>query len=50
MGLLVSVALVLRAVPVVALLLSENLLEGNARYSSPQRMPFLLWTLGQATK
>ena len=43
-----SVALVLRAVPVVALLLSENLLEGNARYSSPQRLPFLLWTLAQA--
>ncbi|EIE26377.1 hypothetical protein COCSUDRAFT_32152, partial [Coccomyxa subellipsoidea C-169] len=47
-GLLVALALVLRAVPAVAVLLSDSLLQGSTRFSSPQRLPFLLWTLAQA--
>ena len=49
-GLLVSLSLMLRAMPSVALLLADSLLRGGAEYSSPLRLPFLLWTLGQAAK
>ena len=49
-GLLVSLSLMLRATPGLALLLADGLLRGGAEYSSPLRMPFLLWTLGQAAK
>lgn len=48
MGLLVSVALVLRASPAAAILLSDALVTAGARYSGPQRLPYLLWMLAQA--
>ncbi|BDA41059.1 hypothetical protein COCOBI_01-7140 [Coccomyxa sp. Obi] len=47
-GLLMSLALVLRALPVVAMMHSETILQDNARYTSPERLPYLLWMLAQA--
>jgi hypothetical protein len=46
-GLLISLALVQRATPVVALLMSDRLLRGVPHYSGRYRLPFLLWVLSQ---
>ena len=49
-GVLVSLALMLRAAPATALLLSDSLLRGGSHFSGPTRLPFLLWTLNQAAR
>ena len=47
---LVALALVLRAKPLLALRLSERVLAGGQQYTSQQRLPFLLWALSQASR
>ena len=47
---LVALALVLRAKPLLALRLSEKILSAGQQYASQQRLPFLLWALSQASR
>lgn len=47
---LVAIAAVLRAKPLVALQLSDKILAAGQQYASQQRMPFLLWVLTQASR
>ena len=47
---LVALALVLRAKPILALRLSAKILSVGQQYSSQQRLPFLLWALSQASR
>ena len=47
---LVALALVLRAKPLLALRLSEKVLSAGQQYASQQRLPFLLWALSQASR
>lgn len=49
-GVLIAVALVLRAQPLLALHLSGKVQTAGQRYTSPQRLPFLLWALSQASR
>ena len=49
-GVLIALALVLRAQPLLALRLSEKVLSAGPQYTSPQRLPFLLWALSQASR
>ena len=49
-GVLVALALVLRAKPLLALRLSEKVLSAGQQYASQQRLPFLLWVLSQASR
>ena len=49
-GVLVAIAAVLRAKPLVAFQLSDKILAAGQQYASQQRMPFLLWVLAQASR
>lgn len=49
-GLLVSLALALRAKPAALLLDADRLAAGGRRYSAPGRLPLLLWLLSQAAQ
>lgn len=49
-GVLIALAVVLRAKPVLALHVCGKILAAGQQYSSQQRMPFLLWALSQASR
>ncbi|KAK9831873.1 hypothetical protein WJX81_004370 [Elliptochloris bilobata] len=49
-GALVALALLLRASPGALLRLSPDLLAAGGTYSSPRRLPFLLWIIHQAAR
>ena len=49
-GLLTMLALTLRASPAAAVLASEQLLQAGKRFTSPARLPLLLWALNQAAR
>jgi len=49
-GALVALALLLRAAPGALLRLSGERLAAGGAYSSPRRLPFLLWVVHQAAR
>ena len=49
-GLLTMLSLTLRAAPVAAVVASQQLLQAGKRFTSPARLPLLLWALNQAAR
>ena len=49
-GLLTMLSLTLRASPAAAVVASEQLLQAGKRFTSPARLPLLLWALNQAAR
>ena len=49
-GLLVALALALRAKPAALLLAADHIAAGGSRFCSSGRLPLLLWLLNQAAQ
>lgn len=49
-GLLVALALALRAKPAALVLDADRLAAGGRRYTAPGRLPLLLWLLSQTAQ
>ena len=49
-GLLILLSVLLRAVPAALLLRCQALLLGGKKYSSPTRLPLLLWLINQTAR